>query len=345
MSLNRMDLQQIGEFGLIRRIKKKLPPLSSVPVGIGDDAAAILPSPQRYLLLTTDSLVEKVHFDLSLSSFVQIGYKAIAVNISDVAAMGGIPRYFLISLGLNNRIKVSDLDQLYRGLERGGREAALELIGGNTTLSKGPFFISLTMLGEVPKKEMIRRAGAKPGDALYVTGSLGNAAAGLELLKKGVHPKSFPQLVRHYQTPPVRWREGRLLARDGIPSAMIDLSDGLASDLNHMVEEGRGGAELDLDAIPISPSLRRYALQVGKNAVGYALNGGEDYELLFSVPEKKVKKLERLLKKGLIRASRIGIITRKRGLAARGNGKREKIKPNGYDHLKPKRRGLSVRSL
>ncbi len=328
-----MDLQEIGEFGFIRRIRKKFPLPNNVPIGIGDDTAAIFSSRNTYTLLTTDILLESVHFDLSFSSFYQIGYKAVSVNVSDVAAMGGVPRYFLISLGLNKRVDVSDLDWLYRGIKKGARESEIELIGGNTAFSKGPFFISLTMVGEVPRKEVVKRSGAKVGDALYVTGTLGGAAAGLEILKKGISPKLFPQLVRRYQAPKARWREGRLLAKQAIASAMIDLSDGLAPDLNHLAEESGVGAELDLNTIPTTPSLRRYAIQSGGNAVEYAIHGGEDYELLFSVPQNKIRKLECHLQERLIRATRIGTIT-ERGLFYRSDGKLQRIGPQGYDHFK-----------
>jgi thiamine-monophosphate kinase len=332
-----MNLHQIGEFGLIRRIQKKFPsPVSSVPLGIGDDAAAILPSPQKYLLLTTDSLLEQTHFDLSFSNFLQIGYKAVAVNISDIAAMGGTPRFFMVSLGLTERQTVHEVDQLYRGIRKGSREAGIYLIGGNTTSSKGAFFISLTVLGEVSKNEMVTRRGAKVGDSLYVTGTLGDAAAGLELLQKGYNTKSFRRLVQRYQIPQARWKEGRLLAGHAIPSAMIDLSDGLTSDMGHLAEESGVGIELDLSRIPVSAPLKQYSLQIGGDPLKYALHGGEDYELLFSVPEKKIGKLQKLLQKGLIRAERIGIITgRKRGLVARSeSGEVQRIYPGGYNHFK-----------
>jgi thiamine-monophosphate kinase len=334
-----MDLSRIGEFGLIQRIQKNLrPPSSSVPLGIGDDAAAILSSPKKYLLLTTDSLLERVHFDLAYSSYSQIGYKAAAVNISDIAAMGGAPRYFLISLGLTGRQKVADLDQLYRGIEKGSREAGMDLIGGNTTYSKELFFISLTVVGEVAKKEMVTRAGARVGDALYVTGTLGNAAAGLDILKKGVDPKRFPELVGRYRAPRARWREGRLLAKDRIATAMIDLSDGLTSDLGHLAEQSGVGAELDLGRIPVASSLRRYASQNGGDPIRYALDGGEEYELLFSVPEEKIKMLENRIERGAIDARRIGVIqNKKKGLTARSpEGRLTRIAPGGYDHFKKK---------
>jgi thiamine-monophosphate kinase len=326
-----MNLSQIGEFGLIRRIQKSLPPpFSAVPLGIGDDAAAIDSSPENYLLITTDSLIENVHFDFAYSSYAQIGYKAVAVNISDIAAMGGIPRYFLISLGLTGSQNVADLDRLYRGLGKGGREARMDLIGGNTTSSKERFFLSLTVIGEVPKKEMVTRAGARAGDALFVTGTLGNAAAGLEILKKGIDPKSYP----------TRWREGRLLAKKGIASAMIDLSDGLTSDLGHLADRSGVGAEVDWSRLPIAPSLRRYASRSGTDPVRYALDGGEEYELLFTVPEKKIKTLEKEIARGLIAARRIGVIQeKKKGLTARElDGRLTRMAPGGYDHFKQTKR-------
>lgn len=336
-----MNLSQIGEFGLIRRIQKSLPPpFSAVPLGIGDDAAAIDASPKNYLLITTDSLIEKVHFDLAYSSYAQIGYKAVAVNISDIAAMGGVPRYFLISLGLTGDQSVADLDRLYRGIGKGGREVRMDLIGGNTTFSKERFFLSLTVIGEVPKKEMVTRAGARAGDALFVTGTLGNAAAGLEILKKGIDPKSYPSLVGRHQAPRARWREGRLLAKKGIASAMIDLSDGLTSDLGHLADRSGVGAEVDWSRLPIAPSLRRYASRSGTDPVRYAVDGGEDYELLFTVPEKKIKTLEKEIGRGLIAARRIGVIReKKRGLTARElNGRLTRMAPGGYDHFKQTKR-------
>lgn len=332
-----MNLRQIGEFGLIRRIQKQFhPPLFSVPLGIGDDAAAILPTPGKYLLLTTDSLLEQVHFDLSFTDFSELGRKALAVNLSDIAAMGGRPRFFLVSLGVSDRQTVQEIDRLYRGMRKASREAGTELIGGNTTYTRGPLFISITLLGEVSKKEMTTRAGAKRGDHLYVTGTLGDAAAGLALLKKGGETGRFAGLVRRYHLPEARWREGALLAENAIPSAMIDLSDGLSSDLRHLSEQSRVGAELDLGSIPISPPLKRYARRTGADPLEYALNGGEDYELLFAVPDKKVKRLEALIGRGAIAARRIGkIVEAAKGLTARGlDGRLRPIEPKGYDHFR-----------
>lgn len=331
-----MNLRQLGEFGLIDRIQKRFPPPASSVLGIGDDAAAILPSKKQHLLLTTDTLIEGVHFDPAFSTFQQVGYKSVMVNVSDIAAMGGAPRYILISLGLTDRQTVEAIDQLYKGIERASRETGLDLVGGNIAFSTGPFFISPTVVGEIPKKEMVTRAGAEEGDPLYVTGTLGDAAAGLALLKKGIDTKPFGRLTRRYRAPQARWREGRLLAKARIPSAMIDLSDGLSSDLGHLMERSGLGAEIDAARIPLSPRLRRAALQIGVDSIEYALNGGEDYELLFSVPERKLKKLERMIKNRLISAYRIGkMAPRRTGLMlVDPSGRRRSIAPGGWDHLK-----------
>lgn len=307
---------------------------------MGDDAAAVrASSAQNYLLATTDSLLEGVHFDPSFSPFSALGYKAVMVNVSDIAAMGGTPQYLLISLGLTSRQTVEDIDRLYKGIAKGSRESGLALIGGNTTFAKETFFIAVTLLGEVPKKEMVTRGGAKEGDFLYVTGTLGDAAAGLALLKTG-EATGQGRLTRRYQAPTARWREGRLLAKAGVASAMIDLSDGLSSDLFHLMERSGVGAEIDLAQIPLSTALRRYALQTGSDPLEYALNGGEDYELLFSVPEKKIQKLEGLIRRGGLQASRIGrIVRKKRGLTAKDpEGRTRRLAPGGYDHFKKRER-------
>ncbi|MDC4224154.1 MAG: thiamine-phosphate kinase [Candidatus Manganitrophus sp.] len=294
------------------------------------------PSKKRHLLLTTDTLIEGVHFDPVFSTFQEVGYKSVMVNVSDIAAMGGAPRYILISLGLTDRQTVEAIDQLYRGIEKGSREAGLDLIGGNIAFSTGSFFISPTLVGDVSKKEMLTRSGAREGDALYVTGTLGDAAAGLALLKKGIKTPPFAPLVRRYRAPQARWREGRLLGKGRIASAMIDLSDGLSSDLGHLMRRSGLGAEIESERIPLSAPLKRAALQMGADPLEYALNGGEDYELLFSVPKRKIKRLEAFIEEGLIAARRIGRMTPP-GTGLKlidSSGRSRTIDPGGWDHLK-----------
>ncbi len=331
-----MNLQQAGEFGIIRRIQKRFPSVKNIPVGIGDDAAALPASPGKYTLLTTDTLIEGVHFDLAYSSFAQTGYKAVSVNLSDIAAMGGVPLYFVVSLGLSDRFQISDLDRLYRGISKASQEAGITLVGGNTCRSEKQIFIGITLTGEIAKTEMCLRSGSEEGDAIYVTGTLGDASAGIDLLRKGCNRRSYRNLTRRHQCPQARLTEGRLLAKERIPSAMIDISDGLLADLNHIMQQSRMGAEIVLDKIPVSPSLLRYAKGTQCDPMKHALSGGEDYELLFSVPEKKVKKLNGLIEINLISATRIGtIISRKKGLVLRkADGTLQKIRPLGYDHFK-----------
>ena len=336
-----MNLTEIGEFGLIGQIQKRF----SVPyrrqaeeavvLGIGDDAAVWRPSADRDILLTTDTLMEGSHFKREWSSFHQIGYKAVSVNVSDIAAMGGRPRAFLVSLGLPDDISVGDVGQLYRGIARGCRVFDIVLIGGNVTATQGPFFVAVTLMGEVARGRLVRRNGAAVGDALYVTGCLGEAAAGLALLEREYPRRSGSRLLRRYRAPEARWREGRLLGDMAIPSAMIDLSDGLAADLGHLTAQSGVGATLLHDAIPVSSALRRFAKRVGVDPARYALYGGEDYELLFSVSGKSVQKLEKLIRDGLIQACRIGTITPKgEGLVMVGaDGCPRRLRPSGYDHL------------
>ncbi|MBI3358703.1 MAG: thiamine-phosphate kinase [Nitrospirae bacterium] len=342
-----LRVSSIGEFGLIRRIKKNaqkqlervcVPCDPAILLGIGDDAAAVLPSPGNCLLVTTDILLEKTHFDLALSSFFQIGYKSIAVNLSDIAAMGGVPRFYLVSLGLTGKESVSDMDHLYQGMFWAGHEAGISLIGGNTARSAF-LLISITLLGEIPKNEMVMRSGANVGDCLYVTGTLGDSAAGLEILQKRMRKGTFRGLPSKHQMPMARWREGRLLAQNQIPSAMIDLSDGLSSDLSHLAIQSGVGARLECKNIPISPTLKRYAKSIGANPYDYALHGGEEYELLFCVPEEKRDKLEALIQNGEIEARQIGkLIPKRNGILVKGiDGAIYKLRPSGYDHFNEKR--------
>ena len=339
-----MQRAEMGEFAFIARIQRQFSaPCNFVPLGIGDDAAAVIPSPGKYSLLTTDTLIEGTHFNRAYSTFEQVGLKALAVNLSDIAAMGGRARAFLVSLGVPQNMPLSDLTALYRGIAKASRAASIVLIGGNTTCSKGPFFITVTLLGEASKKQMVTRAGANQEDAIYVTGTVGDAAAGLDCLQKGHSVKANAALIRRHQIPRARSAEGLLLGQLRIPSAMIDLSDGLTADLDHLLTQSGVGAELRLDHIPVSPALKRYAKRHEVDTLDFALSGGEDYELLFTVSETKGKKLEKLIKRGLIQATRIGtILPKKAGLIGRtAEGKTRKIAPGGYDHF-ARRKPLNV---
>jgi thiamine-monophosphate kinase len=342
-----MKISDLGEFGLIGRIQKLAPrKSSSTLIGIGDDAAVLKLSASSTLLATTDLLLEGVHFDLSYTDFFSLGWKAAAVNLSDIAAMGGIPHFCLTALGIPTGVSVEQITEFYRGFNALLKSYRTTLVGGDTCSSRGGLFVGVTALGEVEPKRIITRAGARPGDRIFVAGTLGDSAAGLELLRKaefGIrnkksairNPKSEIQklIARHLRpVPRVEW--GRKLSLSGCASAMIDLSDGLSSDLFHICEQSGVGAEISADRIPLSDALHKLTGKLAKPAVHYALSGGEDYELLFTAPPGKVKKL-RSLKLPL---TEIGLITAGKTLSLVDNrGRKKPLLPTGYDHFSRRR--------
>jgi thiamine-monophosphate kinase len=345
-----MRLSDLGEFGLIRAIQK-LPSKRSPDtiIGIGDDAAVLKPGPATLLLATTDMLIEGVHFDLSWTDLYSLGWKSAAINLSDIAAMGGVPRFCLTSLALPTRIPVEAVLDFYRGFNTLLRVHKAIIVGGDTCSSKGGFVISVTALGEAKKRTIISRSGAKRGDRIFVTGTLGDSGAGLELLKSGVrsqgsgvrggkgksairNPQSAMRtLIERHLRPVPRVEWGRRIALSGCASSMIDVSDGLSSDLFHLCEESGAGAVLRSDAIPLSESLSKSAGHLHKPPLHYALSGGEDYELLFTVPLARMKTLEMLR----IPVTEIGTITDGKAIYSVSNaGKKAALQPTGYDHFK-----------
>jgi thiamine-monophosphate kinase len=288
-------------------------------------------------------LLEGVHFDLGTTDLSSLGWKSAAVNLSDIAAMGGTPRFCLTSLGLPASLTAEGVAELYRGLNACLKRYRTALAGGDTCRSRTGLVISVTLLGEAAKGRAVTRSGARPGDLLFVTGTLGDSAAGLELLRtrgRG-HPRlnrsgtrgtggreEEKKLIEKHLRPVPRVPEGMRLA--GVASAMIDVSDGLSSDLAHLCEQSGVGAEVLADRIPLSKELRS-ARGFTRPAVAYALSGGEDYELLFTVPRAKLGRL-RTLRTG---ATEIGRITSGRGIVLVGeNGRKAPLPPSGYDHFR-----------
>jgi thiamine-monophosphate kinase len=335
-------IADIGEFGLIDRIGKVAPRNSKrAPIGIGDDAAALLLSPSATLLATTDMLIEGVHFDLKTTDLYSLGWKAAAVNLSDIAAMGGVPRFCLTALGIPASLTVEQVDEFYQGFTACIRKQGTVLVGGDTCRSGKGFIISVTVLGEAKKKHAIARSGARPGDLLFVTGTLGDSGAGLELLNSGARRRKpgAGRLIEKHLRPVPRVAEGRKLATAGIASAMIDVSDGLSSDLGHLCVQSGAGAEVFANRIPLSKELRSMKA-LKQPPLAYALAGGEDYELLFTVPPGKLKKLKAMQ----IAATGIGIITRGRSMRLideRGQGRI--LTATGYDHFRSGRRRGAAR--
>jgi len=326
-----------GEFGLIAALAGLFgPPPPEVILGIGDDCAVLDPGGPEYLLWTVDTLVEGVHFDLAWSSLRQLGRKAVAVNVSDLAAMGGRPAYALLSLGWPPHRDLSLALEVGTGLAEAAREFQVAVIGGDTVASPPGVTLTLTLLGRVPKEELLTRAGARVGDGVYVTGPLGEAAAGVEVLRRrlALPPEVREPLVRAHLDPVPQPAAGRLLAAKRLASACIDLSDGVASDLGHICRLSGVGARLDNEAIPLSPALTAAARLLGLDPVAVALTGGEDYQLLFTSPFSPEELRRHFAEAGLPPPHRIGSIVPGSEVVLAGPEGERIITGRGYDHFR-----------
>jgi thiamine-monophosphate kinase len=330
-------LATIGERGLIQRIRDRFPaPPGALRIGIGDDAAVSARVRNELEVLTTDALVEGVHFDLRFSSFQDVGYKALAVNVSDVAAMGGTPRLALLSLILPDRHSVADVDALLDGFQSMAAEARVVLAGGNITRSPGPLVIDVTAVGHVRPRRILTRGGGKPGDLLYVTGVVGAAAAGLGILREEGVAKADPEalaLVERHRRPVPRLRVGALLGRTRAASACMDLSDGLADAVSQMAQASGTGAVVDAGAVPIPDAARRWFESRGQEPVTAAVSGGDDYELLFAVPPRAKGRLRTVIRQARgVSVTRIGELTAAPAILLRRDGATEPL-PGGFTHF------------
>jgi len=330
-----MDLREIGEFGLINRIRKWTS--SSDPAllkGIGDDVA-VIESGAKVWLITTDLLIEDIHFKLTWTDPFHLGRKALFVNLSDIAAVGGIPKYFLISLGVPENLSLSFLSSFYRGLKDGAKRFGVDLIGGDTSVSR-KIVINICLMGEGKRGSLLFRSGARVGDDLFVSGTLGDAALGLKILQKnGLHAEPTG-LTRKHLSPSPRIQLGQILATRHWATAMIDVSDGLLIDTNHLLEESGVGARIWEDRIPLSKLYQRWINSFSKSSYQFALSGGEDYELLFTaLPEMRKRILHRALS-FKIPITQIGeIVPKKEGLhLIRKDGKEYSPSHLGFEHFK-----------
>ncbi len=330
-----MKLSDIGEFGVISSIRSDLKDFQKeVIVGIGDDTAAIEVSGEKLLLFTSDTLVEDIHFKWDYASPFQVGWKALAVNISDIAAVGGKPTHCLVSLALpadTDRIVVREV---YRGLKKAASRYRVAIVGGDTVRAPS-FIITVSLLGEVKREDIVLRSRAKPGDLIYVTGQLGSSGAGLACLKASnwkIKPKIRQFLIKRHLMPSPRLDEGQKIASSQIATSMIDLSDGLASDLHRLAEESKVGAILWEDELPIALAAKQLAKVMGKFLLEWVLYGGEDYELLFTVAPSKRKEVEQTL--GFPHALIGEVVDRDQGIYLKDRkGNRTKVKDGGYNHF------------
>jgi len=329
-----MKLSRLGEFGLIERVRRATPKSRGVLLGIGDDAAWVA-SKFGSLLITSDLLIEGVHFDLKWTSLFALGYKAVAVNLSDIAAMGGTPAYLILSLGIPARFRSEDIDEFYRGIRSLAKKNGVALVGGDTNLADS-LLISACLIGHAPYRP-VTRAGAKIGDDVYVTGTIGDAALALKLLKsKSPQPERGPAaylLARHHRPTP-KVAAGTLLAGERLATAMIDVSDGLLQDLGHICKVSKIGAVLWEEKLPLSPAYRALC---GKEGTRPALTGGEDYELLFCAPPRNRSRIAKLQHGTAdLVMTRIGTcVSARSGITVLDSaGKPLSIRAEGHDHFK-----------
>lgn len=291
-------IRDIGEFGLIARMKTALGTSKSkdLIIGIGDDAAAYRIDDERAHVVTTDVLTEGVHFDRMMMPMSYLGSKAIAVNVSDIVAMNAEPRHATVSLGVPDNLSVEDVESLYRGMRMACDAYDLDVIGGDTTASHG-LTLSITIIGEAPINRLTFRRGAQPGDLLCISGEVGASYAGLkvlldqrrELKEKGEaytpNIEPFQHVIQRHLVPKARLDLIQRWAELGVrPNALIDISDGVASEVNHICSSSGVGAEVFVASLPIGLETRRVADEFGEDVDTYALFGGEDYELLFAAP-------------------------------------------------------------
>lgn len=324
-----MKLSDLGELSLLQRIRERFKVSSpDVIAGIGDDSAAVAPRNQT-LLLTTDMMTEDTHFDLNFTTYFQLGFKIISVNVSDIYAMGGSPRFVLLDLAASRDTDDKSIECFFDGIQKAMDIYHLKLIGGDLSAAKS-FVISATLVGYA--RTPIMRSGARPGDRIYVTGNLGDSACGLELLKRIKRPVAIEAGEKIDK--PLRWSNMLpLIKRHLLPearnpgkistvaTAMIDVSDGLFIDLSRLCDESRVGARVYMRQLPLSPQMKRAAAALGIEPYNLATYGGEDYELLFTAPPKRK-----------VNAICIGEITDSEKIFVDRNGGKRQFSTEGYEH-------------
>jgi thiamine-monophosphate kinase len=323
--LTAQKVSELGEVGLVRRIIERIGESKEGETWSGDDTAVIFPPGPR-LLMTTDFVVEGIDFTLDTFPPDAIGWKAFAVNVSDIAAMGGIPEHSLVSMALRRDMEVATVDAILDGMLAAAEKWGVSLVGGDLSQAD-EIMVSVALLGSLVVEKAVLRSGAKPGDAICVTGSLGGAAAGLEELRAGA--KGEPtSAMRRQMYPEPRPKAGQAIAESGA-TAMIDLSDGLAIDLSHLMHASGTGCEIDPGAIPLHEGLQ------GKSpddAIDMAITGGEDFELLFTIHERGVLQIRESLEDEGLPITQIGVVTD--GPERIGDRALAEWEKHGWDHLR-----------
>lgn len=304
MENNRTELEKLGEFGLIEKLASGVKKYHDSTIkGIGDDAA-VIDCGDKYMLISTDTLVENIHFNLMYSPLMHLGYKAVIVNLSDIYAMNGDVRQIVVSIAVSNRFSVEAIEEIYAGINKACELYQVDLVGGDTTTSLSGLVITITIVGEVPKDEIVYRSGGKDNELLVVTGNLGGAFMGLQVLEREKelykeNPELQPVLegvdyiLERQLKPEARKDVVHYLKNLGVkPTSMIDISDGLASELLHLCKAGELGCVIYDEKIPIDQETFNVAREFNLDPSTCALNGGEDYELLFSIKQADYEKIK-----------------------------------------------------
>lgn len=339
----RTEIKELGEFGLIDRLTEGFANRhDSTRIGVGDDAA-VLDGGKDYMLLSTDMLVEGVHFDLSYMPIQHLGYKAISINVSDIAAMNGIPQQVVISLGLSNRFSVEAVEKLYEGIGFACKDFKVDLAGGDTTSSPSGLIISVSIVGRVERDRVALRSKVQKGDIICATGDLGGAFMGLQVLEREkqvflANPEMQPDLQKY---PYIAGRQLKPKARTDIiydlaelnvkPKAMIDISDGLASELHHLAKQSGVGFFIYEDKLPIDKQTYDTAVEFNLDPITCVMNGGEDYELLFAISQDDHEKLKNhpdihFIGYAAEKEKGINLVTKNENVVP--------IKAQGWDHFK-----------
>lgn len=346
-----MEISELGEFGLIDRLTSDIKPTNaSTLLGAGDDCAILGYDGATRQLVTTDLLLEGIHFDLVYTPLRHLGYKAVMVNFSDVYAMNGTPRQITVSLGIDKRLQVEDIEELYAGMRLACERHKVDLVGGDTSSSVTGLTISITCIGDAPEKDVVRRSGAKPTDLICCSGNLGAAYLGLQLLEreKAIYFQQLKEgklspdtpfqpefsgreyLLERFLKPEARRDITEALRKAGIvPTSMMDISDGLSSELLHICKASHVGCRLYEERIPLDYQTAAAAEELNLNVSTCALNGGEDYELLFTVPlalHETIEQLDDIKVIGHITDADDGAV-----MVARG-GSEMTLKAQGWQH-------------
>lgn len=333
-----LKMQDIGEFGFIRSIMNNCHFLPEKLIkGIGDDCAVIGPYEDKVFLITTDLLVEGVHFILEKISYEELGQKAVTVNLSDIAAMGGNALHLFVSIAIPRSMSLEAINSIYRGIKAMCSLYSVNILGGDTSSSIKNLMICMTVIGDAVENEVLYRHGAGPGDRIYVTGSLGDSAAGLRLIKEEFSaPAALASYLKQAHNRPTPFLEaGRIIAQSGFVSTMIDLSDGLVSDLRHVCEASSVGAMIYHNHLPLSAELKAIAEINHFDPYELALSGGEDYRLLVTVPVNNIEPFQKIFERGdPCPVYLVGEITKELGIKiARPDGVEELPEVTGFNHF------------